>query len=165
MAQYFLGCAYWKCGRYYQRRGKRLHRVVWEHHNGPIPKGFHVHHIDGDVENNAIDNLELLPASAHLKHHANHPGHIEYAKWHMEKRMRPRAVVWHRSAEGREWHSAQGQRNGALPPRFPFVCVECGRQDIAKQRNRKYCSDACFQRAFRRRNPGYYSELKKRRGL
>ncbi len=28
-------------------RQKRLHRVVWQHHKGEIPKGYHIHHVDG----------------------------------------------------------------------------------------------------------------------
>jgi hypothetical protein len=41
--------------------GTRLeHRIVWEQHNGPIPKGMHIHHIDGVKTNNNIDNLSLV---------------------------------------------------------------------------------------------------------
>jgi len=40
-----------------------LHRVVWEEANGPIPRGFVVHHKDLDQKNNSIENLELIPLS------------------------------------------------------------------------------------------------------
>ena len=46
-----------------------MHRYVWECNHGPIPDGMHVHHKDGDKTNNNIDNLELLAASVHSKHH------------------------------------------------------------------------------------------------
>lgn len=36
-----------------------MHRIMWEAYHGAIPRGMAVHHIDGDVENNHIDNLEL----------------------------------------------------------------------------------------------------------
>ena len=59
-AQRFDGVTYYLCGEYFQRKGRRLHRAVWEHHNGKIPNGYHVHHKDGDRNNNDISNLELL---------------------------------------------------------------------------------------------------------
>lgn len=37
----------------------RVHRVIWEMHNGSIPEGLVVDHIDGDPSNNKIDNLRL----------------------------------------------------------------------------------------------------------
>ena len=40
---------------------KSLHREVWEHHYGDIPKGWHVHHRDHNWQNNQIDNLVLIP--------------------------------------------------------------------------------------------------------
>lgn len=38
---------------------KRLHRYVWEFYHGPIPEGFHVHHVNGNKYDNDIGNLEL----------------------------------------------------------------------------------------------------------
>lgn len=38
---------------------KRSHRLVWEIHKGPIPEGKFVDHIDGDLDNSAIENLRL----------------------------------------------------------------------------------------------------------
>jgi len=52
------------------------HRVVWELANGPIPKGFHVHHINGVRDDNRIENLSLLPAAVHNSQHSRgRPGH------------------------------------------------------------------------------------------
>lgn len=53
--------------RVYVAPGKRTleHRAVWETAYGPIPKGLHVHHIDGDKTNNRLDNLALAANSAH----------------------------------------------------------------------------------------------------
>jgi HNH endonuclease len=35
-------------------------RFVWEQHNGKIPKGMCIRHIDGDFRNNDISNLEMI---------------------------------------------------------------------------------------------------------
>lgn len=49
-----------------------LHRDVWEFHNGPIPSGWDIHHINGDRACNDIANLECLPKSEHTKKYSPH---------------------------------------------------------------------------------------------
>lgn len=40
-----------------------------EYYGIEIPDGFDIHHIDGDRENNNIDNLIMLPSKLHHKYH------------------------------------------------------------------------------------------------
>ena len=47
----------------------RVHRLVYEYFIGNIPKGYHIHHIDGNKQNNCIDNLECISPSDHNKKH------------------------------------------------------------------------------------------------
>ena len=42
------------------------HVYIYQFHYGKIPKGFQVHHKDGNVLNNCIDNLELLTIKDNL---------------------------------------------------------------------------------------------------
>ena len=49
---------------------KYEHREIWEQNYGPIPKGYQIHHKDGNKLNNSIGNLEMLPNHLHLKKHA-----------------------------------------------------------------------------------------------
>ena len=47
-----------------------VHRLVWEHYNGPIPSGYHIHHRDENKRNNRISNLALSKEDEHLAYHA-----------------------------------------------------------------------------------------------
>lgn len=46
-----------------------LHRRMWEDENGPIPKGYDIHHSDGCKTNNVLKNFELLTKSEHGQWH------------------------------------------------------------------------------------------------
>lgn len=53
--------------------GKQVleHRVIWERAHGPVPKGYEIHHINGDGRDNRLENLALLTTSEHRSLHAN----------------------------------------------------------------------------------------------
>ena len=46
------------------------HRHVWEKHNGPIPDGYVIHHINGVRHDNRIENLEAMKRRDHSVHHS-----------------------------------------------------------------------------------------------
>lgn len=49
---------------------KRVYRKIFEDYHGiKIPKGYHIHHKDGDSNNNSIDNLEMLTPDEHARKH------------------------------------------------------------------------------------------------
>lgn len=49
---------------------KREHHYVWESHgNAPVPRGYVLHHRDGDKTNNDYQNLQLLTRAEHAKLH------------------------------------------------------------------------------------------------
>lgn len=55
-----------------------LHRQVWESIFGKIPRGYVVHHIDGNTKNNNIENLKIMTQSEHLKlHHQKLKGELQ----------------------------------------------------------------------------------------
>lgn len=45
------------------------HRRIYEQHYGPIPKGYHIHHKDGNHSNNHPSNLECLTGKEHFERH------------------------------------------------------------------------------------------------
>ena len=77
---------------YYRKRnpktGKYLlvHQEIWKENNLPyIPKGFCVHHLDGDSLNNNEKNLLLLDFSTHTKLHHLGTTHTKETKAKMSK--------------------------------------------------------------------------------
>ncbi len=142
--QEFNGERFYLCGFYFQRKGKRLHVAVWKYHNGEVPKGFHVHHIDGNRANNQIENLQLIDAGVHSSMHSS--SRVEYNQRHI-KEMQEQAKEWHRSPEGIAWHMEHGKKCWENKEPREYTCVECGKKFssthyYAEWQN-TFCSGAC----------------------
>lgn len=152
--QEFDGERFYLCGNYFQHKGKRLHVAVWKYHKGDIPKGYHIHHKDGDRSNNDIDNLELKQGRIHLSEHGSAPERESYNHQHIED-MRVLASRWHGSDNGRQWHSEQGMRNWEKRKERTYVCNYCGneyrtKRIYAKNEN-SFCGNRC-KSAYRRKS-------------
>lgn len=152
-AQKFNGTTYYLCGHYFQRKGHRLHRAVWEYHNGAIPSGYHVHHIDGDRSNNDITNLMLMDGHEHLSAHMNTPERKAANKENIEH-AREAAREWHGSPAGLEWHSKLGKENWQKRAIQTYTCSFCGQKFRTKhiygKDSNHFCGPNC-RAAFRRR--------------
>lgn len=48
------------------RKWVRRSRLEWEKHHGPLPKGHIIFHINGDIKDDRIENLELLSRAENL---------------------------------------------------------------------------------------------------
>lgn len=61
-------------GYYSLTTGERclMHRYVWEKEKGKIPKGWDIHHINGNKADNSIENLECLPKAEHTRRYSPH---------------------------------------------------------------------------------------------
>lgn len=46
-----------------------VHRLVYEYFGTDFNKDYHIHHIDGNKQNNCIDNLECISPSEHNRRH------------------------------------------------------------------------------------------------
>jgi len=124
--QEFNGTVYYLCGKYFQKNGMRLHRTVWEYHNGKIPEGYHVHHIDGNKANNQISNLELLTFSEHISMHMKR----EEARQKSSERLnqiRPLASAWHKSEKGKAWHREHTKVSIGKKTLHTYKCDFCGK--------------------------------------
>lgn len=129
-----------------------MHRYVWEYYNCPIPKGYHVHHKDGNRANNDISNLELLRGIEHEKLHGKllTDEQREWRRNNLTATARPKAVEWHKSEEGREWHREHyDNMKDTLHKKSKFTCLNCGK-DFIGECGSKYCCNAC-KSAYRRK--------------
>jgi hypothetical protein len=74
---------------YVKRGGRHEHRVVAEAKLGrPLRKGEVVHHKDGNKQNNAPDNLEVMTQGMHMREHGlGIPGmEIPWKPWEHRRR-------------------------------------------------------------------------------
>ena len=47
-------------------KGLKVHRIIWEMHNGQIPKGMQVDHINEKRNDNRIENLQILTSKQNI---------------------------------------------------------------------------------------------------
>ena len=66
----------------------------------------------------------------------------------LKKNAQPKAIEWHKSEEGLEWHRKLAERNKGkcFMPTYQHTCIECGKSFENHGKSSKYCSGACEQR-------------------
>lgn len=42
---------------------------LWEFVHGPVPKGYVIHHVDGNPMNDVVENLEIVSRAEHIRIH------------------------------------------------------------------------------------------------
>lgn len=120
-----------------------LHREIWKAAHGPIPRGHHIHHRDGDPLNNELDNLACVSPGEHLAEHWTEE-RAEASRAHMET-IRPLTKEWHRSPEGRAWHREHGREAWESREAVERSCDQCGKsfESITRRDNDRFCSNSC----------------------
>lgn len=136
---------------------ERLHCFVWRSETGRIiPKGYAVHHIDGDKNNNDFSNLALMSKESHAKLHGT--------TWSEERIIKQRAILkekcvpaskaWHKSEEGRKWHTDHYKESLGKEEVFNYKCLYCGDSFNSKHKYSKnqstFCCNNC-RAAYRRK--------------
>lgn len=145
------GISFYDNGKgYFYNAARRLylHRYVWEKANGiKIPEGHHVHHIDGNKNNNDPSNLQMLTADEHRVLHVESMTEElkQKLRENLERTARPLAIEWHKSAEGRKWHVEQYEKTkDKLHAAFEGVCEQCGEAFENTDRGvNRFCSNRC----------------------
>jgi hypothetical protein len=62
------------------RTWAQKHRVIWEQHNGKIPKGYNVQFRDGNRQNCALENLYLISRNEQINENTIHRYPVELKK-------------------------------------------------------------------------------------
>lgn len=63
-------------------------RIIWEMHNGPIPEGYEIDHIDHNTLNNDITNLRMV---SHYENTLNAPMRKDNKSGYV-------GVIWHKAS-------------------------------------------------------------------
>lgn len=142
--QEFMGIRYYLRTRYYQRFHRALHRVVWEHHNGPVPSKYHVHHVDGDRGNNRLANLAMLHESVHISQHRKENPSV------LTPQARIAGIAFRRSPAGHALAKQTWEEHG----RVMLTCQHCGTPFVgyvlAASRS-KFCHRNCQAKYLRKK--------------
>ena len=101
-----------------RRRCTRIHVLVAEHFIGKIPKGFHVHHLDDNKQNNIVSNLEIIHPKKHRKETEKSCPQIVRGINNYNKFQRPKHIVQY-DLEG---HFIAEYANGEIASRLTGVC-------------------------------------------
>lgn len=108
-----------------EKKGKMLHRAIWERYSGEkIPKGYIIHHIDGNRLNNEFSNLMCVSPKEHSKLHKNGEAASKRLKEHPERVavFLQKAKEWHKTPESRQM--TRDRFKGVK--HHPRECKACG---------------------------------------
>lgn len=75
------------------RKTTRIHVLVAKAFIGDIPKGYHVHHKDGNKQNNHVDNLEIIHPSKHREETLKVLPQIEDGMRNYNRYIRPKPIL------------------------------------------------------------------------
>jgi len=124
------------------------YRWVWTEHNGVIPDGMVLHHINGDCSDDRIENLEMRSRVGHLSLHAQAP---DWGLWQDQ-----RQPLWICLNCGREFRRSLRKRdNGYREPKY--CSVSCCTEGRRNRQPRWICQNCGkeFRRLLHKRNNGY----------
>ena len=150
----YKGKRYWVSGSgkyfYYKRNDEiiALHRQVWIDANSKeIPDGFDIHHIDGNTFNNEPSNLECVDGGQHMAKHMRERWKNNRELYYANiLRAGEKAKEWHRSDEGRLWHSKNGKASWNGRKKKTFNCKYCQNSYLSFRAG--YCSNSCLQKDY-----------------
>ena len=132
---------YTKSKQGYFFRNKPLHVSIYEYfHNIKVPKGYIIHHVDFNPENNDIENLQMVTAKEHHQIH-NLPSHLKTKIFLCQMCGKTFSSL----DSGKRCYCSTVCKRLADKEnkRVEKVCVVCGRTFLASNKKTKCCSNTC----------------------
>jgi hypothetical protein len=145
--------SYFYCGsRQSRERGtSTYHRDLWIKNNGPVPRGFHIHHKDGNSMNNDLSNLECIDGKVHNSEHSKKMW-AETPEIFGDNLERARAgrFEWLKTDGAKAQFKKHGDMMRGVKIHKPIQvnCIYCGKEFTGNVLS-KYCSRQCRHRADR----------------
>ena len=156
--QQFNGLNYWKDKKtgYYKNSSHKpysLHKAVWQYYFGKVPDGFVVDHIDRDKNNNNIENLRVITQSENNKNVSQET--LDKRRKQVEN-IRELAKIWHKSEEGKKWHSEMAKESYKKRQKLVKICAHCGKEfeTTDYKKATRFCGLNCKMKARTRRLKG-----------
>lgn len=136
-----------KNGYYVNSMPIHAHRWVWINHYGTIPDGMDIHHIDGNKENNEIENLEIISRSEHLKKHWRE------GAFDLEQRRKQlsEARQWLKTPQGKKKQREKAKEGWRKRKLILKKCNNCNENFETFQRWAKCCNQNCYMK-YRRKS-------------
>lgn len=114
--------------------GTSLHRQLWLDAGGSIPDGWHIHHVDGDLDHNDLDNFACVSPVEHLRTHRQRDGGVG---------QRAGLAAWRATDAGRAVLRENARKMQARSPVRRTACRYCGQAVETRQARKAFCSPAC----------------------
>lgn len=155
-----------KANRYYKRTAtingkkytKKLHREVWEYHNGEIPQDKMIDHIDRDRHNNQIENLRLVDAKGNRANIS--PEAKQIYKLNIEKYNSQNLGKWWQDNKKKKKQAEKLSKSWSAREKIKKQCMDCGEDFYAKHNVAKYCSKECRQESYFRKGIKLWEQKK-----
>jgi len=167
----FNGVRYYKSKKtgYWSHNGKHeapatLHLAIWEHHNGPIPDGMEVHHIDEDKDHNETSNFQLLTIHDHRVLHSRRirPQQVtcEACGWRgiIESRSNKKIIFCSQKCNFASWRAAHPTTK-KLGATYHRACPHCLTEFDTIYPTKVYCKVQCHRNAAKRRSRKHAKRL------
>lgn len=128
--QKFDGVVYRKtCGGHYFY-SMAIHRAVYSYYYGVIPKGFDIHHLDENKNNNSAYNLNLLTRSEHMK-------------MHEKKRIKQICPICGKTFYSTKYKKTCSEMCWRKSKGVITKCKHCGKEFLKYLKEQEYCSISC----------------------
>lgn len=141
--QRFNGLMYYKDkkrGYYYECTG--VHQAVWRYYCGDIPFDFNIHHVNGNKDDNQIENLQMKSRADHAREHGRHTPKQKFICVVCGKEFEATNKGTNQTCS--DSCRTKKNRKTTTHPKELRICVMCGKEFYTdKYSDHKACSPHC----------------------